>query len=367
MKYVFIVEEKGKYSYLKSLLPCCDVIILDSLEMLSRIAIYKTDIAIIDIPNIEKSIRAQELLNMKCPVLCYYTQGKENYHPLEKFCSIRFFPRPLEIDSLKDFINIVLSEGMKKEEKREIALIGSSDVMENVRGKIEKYAKTDYAVHFSGNTGTGKNNAARRLHHLSSKNNKNMIYVNCGAFANSGLIESSFFGHSKGSYTGSSSPRSGFIKNADKSTLFLDEIENMSHQLQELLLDTIDSGRYRCVGTDKEIVSDFRIVTASNIPLEELLRTGKLRYDFYYRIAEREIRMPDLAEHEEDIPELVQDYEQRHNILRYRVRDYDVLFNRPWKGNIRELYKEISLIHELQEEGRTYTPNYSILDLETLG
>lgn len=366
MKYIFIVEDKSASSYLRCALPDREILIIDSLDMLSRISINPLDIAIIDLPDVNRSITAQEILNLRCLILCYYTQGTEDYYPLEKFCSIRFFPRPLTLDSLRDFVALIVQEGIPKEEKHDIALIGSSSLMESVRYKIGKYAKTSYSIHFSGNTGTGKNVAARRLHHYSEKTGKKMIYVNCGAFTNSGLIESSFFGHAKGSYTGSSAPRNGFIKNADKSTLFLDEIENMSLPLQELLLDTIDSGIYRSVGTDREIKSDFRIITASNIPLEHLLRTGKLRYDFYYRIAEREIRMPDLKEHEEDIPELVQDYEKRHNVLRYRVRNYNSLYKRDWRGNIRELYKEISIIHELQEEGRIYEPKLSFSELKTL-
>lgn len=349
MKLIFIID--GQFKYKKTSLghQFSEIITIHSPSMLTRLTISKDDVAIVDLSSSSDSITTLEILNHRCHILCYYSQETENYYPLERFGSIRYIPRPLELEILLDILDELQNEP-ETEEHDDTALIGSSLIMEAVRSKISKYAKTDRAIHISGSTGTGKNVAARRLHLLSGKKGKGMIYVNCGSYSNSNLIESCFFGHTKGSYTGSSSTRNGFLKNADKSTLFLDEIENMSMPLQELLLDTIDSGRYRTVGTDREIHSDFRIITASNVPLDTLLKSGKLRYDFYYRIAEREIHMPDLKDHEEDIPELVQNYEIKHNILKYRIRDYSSLYNREWQGNVRELYKEISLIHETNEE-----------------
>ena len=349
MRLIFIIDDKFKYKPPNTGHRFSEIITIHTPSMLTRITISKDDIAVVDISTIKDSITTLECLNHRCHILCYYTKETESYYPLERFGNIRYIPRPLSPDILSDILE-ELQNKPKLSEWDDTSLIGSSIVMESVRTKISKYAKSNISIHLSGSTGTGKNVAARRLHQLSGKKGKGMIYVNCGSYSNSNLIESCFFGHSKGSYTGSSSTRNGFLKNADKSTLFLDEIENMSMPLQELLLDTIDSGKYRTVGTDREIHSDFRIITASNVPLDTLLKTGKLRYDFYYRIAEREIHMPDLKDHEEDIPELVQDYEIRHNILKYRIRDYSSLYNREWLGNVRELYKAISLIHENNED-----------------
>lgn len=358
MRVVFIVDNRDMYKRMELFQP--DSIVIDSPSMLSRVSISEKDAVVIDLGNEHDAITAQEIVCHRCPMLCLYSKESENHSPLEKFGTIRYIPRPID----EEMIHEILLEMKREEQNRKTednTLIGSSELMESVRAKISKYAKTNYSVHFSGSTGTGKNVAAKRLHSLSCKTGKNLIYVNCGVYSNSNLLESSFFGHAKGSYTGSSSSRSGFLKNADKSSLFLDEIENMSMALQELLLDTIDSGKYRTVGTDKELHSDFRIITASNVPLDVLLKTGRLRYDFYYRIAEREIHMPDLKDHESDIPELVQDYEIKHNILRYRIRDYDILYNREWKGNIRELYKEISMMHEHLEEKDSFFPDFNRL------
>lgn len=356
MKYIFAADNATNMDSIKKCFTSSECIFIESPENISRLLIKKDDIAVIDFTIPEESIKAQEYIAFRCRIICFYSPSEEGYYPMEKFCYTRFIPRPFSPEKVKDIASMMHNEEIA-EEDASYALIGSSDQMDGIRTKIAKYAKTNCSVHFSGSTGTGKNVAARRLHFLSEKRNRKMIYVNCGAFSNTGLIESSFFGHAKGSYTGSSNSRSGILKNADKSTLFLDEIENMSLSLQELLLDTIDSGRFRTVGTDKEISSDFRIITASNIPLESLLESGKLRYDFYYRIAEREINMPDLKDHKEDIPELIQDYERRNGIIRYRIRDYSALLDREWKGNVRELYKVISQIHEEIEDGEKLVPD----------
>lgn len=352
MRFIFITKNKDFYEQSKVLLEIKESIHLRSPDDIVRVTISADDIFFNDLESYDESICALENIRNRAKVISFYNKNRDPDYPFERHCNTIFLPRPYDFEDIKEVVSL-LSVPLPPEEDANISLIGSSNIMEEVRKKIKKYSTTDYSIHFAGNTGTGKNIGARRLHHLSKKK-ANLVYVNCGSLFNTGLIESSFFGHAKGSYTGSSTARSGFLKNADKSTLFLDEIENMSLPLQELLLDTIDSGKYRTVGADKESSSDFRIITASNIPLDYLLKTGKLRYDFFYRIANRVIEMPDLKDHKEDIPELIQDFEKRNNIIRYRIRDYKDLMDREWKGNVRELYKEISLIHELNEEKYCY-------------
>lgn len=324
------------------------VIMLKTPDEVERFQFKDNDLVISAIEDSEKAIKLEERLNNKYSLICLYFNTI--HYPFEQYSNTIFIPS----DSTEETImEAIVRLGYSSARIKNETLVGSSRIMDKVRFLIDKYAKLPYSIHLSGNTGTGKNIAAKLIHAKSNLKNS-MVYVNCGSCKNIGLIESNFFGHAKGSFTGSSNSRNGYLRNADKSTLFLDEIENMSHQLQEILLDTIDSGKFRSVGSDTETNSDFRIITASNIELDKLVSTGKLRKDFYYRIAEREIHMPDLKDHKEDIPELVQYYERVHSIIRHRITDYSPLFRSDWPGNIRELFKAISLMHEEIEDRNTY-------------
>ncbi|GEM_PF-3259685 len=347
MNGIFVSCKKEKNEYIQKTL-CLEKLFFLNIEEFCRFSIKEDTIIICDLKNEEDNLLIEEKIEQKYPLICIY--NRSNHYPFEQYSNTIFIPSEYTLQTLKEAFVRINSFNIQDDE----TLIGSSLKMDNVRAAIRRYAKRNCSIHLSGNTGTGKNVAAKMIHSLSGKKNK-MVYVNCGTCSNPGLIESNFFGYSKGSFTGSSGTRNGYLLNADKSTLFLDEIENMSHYMQELLLDTIDSGNFRRVGSDTEINSDFRIITASNVNLEELIEKGKLRLDFYYRIAQREIHLPNLDEHKEDIPELVQYYERKNNIIRYRITNYEPLFNRLWPGNIRELFKVISIMHEEIELNSSYS------------
>ena len=344
---VFVTSRKDRIEATSKSLNMEKLFIL-TMDEFSRFSMKGNLLVISDFEKDEDIIDLEEKIEHKYPLICIYRGS--NHYPFEQYSNTIFIPAPFDEESLKEALIRINS----RENTSQDLLIGSSLQMDKVRTSIRRYAKSRYPIHLSGNTGTGKNVAAKMIHSLSGIKNK-MVYVNCGTCSNSGLIESNFFGYAKGSFTGSTGTRNGYLVNADKSTLFLDEIENMSHYMQELLLDTIDSGNFRRVGSDMEINSDFRIITASNVKLEELIEKGKLRHDFYYRIAHREIHLPDLKDHKEDIPELVQYYERKHNIIRHRITNYDPLFDKPWPGNIRELFKVISMMHEEIEDRSNYS------------
>ena len=219
-------------------------------------------------------------------------------------------------------------------------LAGSSAVMEKVRTQIEKAMKTALPVHLIGDTGTGKTVAAGLIHRYSSS--KPLVAESCGLLSSS-LAESLLFGHTKDAYSGSSTMQTGLIAQADGSTLFLDELQDLSLQMQAMLLQVLDTGEYRRLGSGCVHKSSLRLITASNVSQKELLRTHRLRRDFYYRISCIEIRMPSLSEHPEDIPEIIASYEAKKGYSK-TIEDTSP-FMRDYPGNVRELIRDVELYH----------------------
>lgn len=222
------------------------------------------------------------------------------------------------------------------------SLAGSSDIMEKTRRQIRKAIDSSIPVHIVGETGTGKTLAAKLIHSLSS-NDKQIVMESCGCLATS-IADSELFGHARGAFSGAVENREGLLSSADSSTLFLDEIQDLQLEIQTKLLRVLDSGEFRRLGSDKVMKTSFRLITASNKTLTELLEEKRLRKDFYYRISGIEIRMPSLEEHREDIPELLQTFSKQKG-KDLGLSDYSV-FMHPFPGNVRELFREAELYME---------------------
>lgn len=221
---------------------------------------------------------------------------------------------------------------------------GISRDASDLRNNIILAASTDVPTHIYGETGTGKTMAAELIHSIGSRKGRDIVYVNCADLSSS-LVDSTLFGHSEGAFTGAVGPRDGLLHRAHQSTLFFDEIANLSEEAQSKLLDTIENGRYRSVGEDKERKSSFRLITASHVPLEELVEKKILREDFYYRISSFNFSINPLRQHLEDIPELIRHYEKSHRIKYSRIEDFSPFMKRSWKGNVRELHHALGKIY----------------------
>jgi two-component system NtrC family response regulator len=219
-------------------------------------------------------------------------------------------------------------------------LIGESECMYAVREQLKRYAQEDCAVHLYGETGTGKEIAANYIHRLKYPH-KNIVAVNC-SLLNSTLGSSMFFGHAKGAFTDGKAELPGLVQEAHQSTLFLDEVENLSLQFQSHLLRLLETGKYRRYGDIQIHTSDFRLVTASNEKLSELIHQNVMRRDFLYRIADTYIHMPSLCEHREDIPLLCEHYLKINSLEKEisfeslkQLKSYD------WPGNVRQLFSTL--------------------------
>jgi two-component system response regulator PilR (NtrC family) len=182
-------------------------------------------------------------------------------------------------------------------------LVGRSPAMAQVRALIEKVARSQAPVFVTGETGTGKEVAARMIHGLGSRSEAPFVAVNCGAIPEN-LMESEFFGYRKGAFTGADADREGFFQSAQGGTLFLDEVADLPLAMQVKLLRVIQEKRVRRVGGMTEEVVDVRLISASHQDLQAAVAAGRFRHDLFYRLNVIEIRMPALRELPDDLPEL---------------------------------------------------------------
>lgn len=221
-------------------------------------------------------------------------------------------------------------------------IIGKSRPMLEVYSLIEKAAETDAGVIIYGESGVGKELAAKAVHNISQRKNMAFVPVNCGAIPEN-LLESEFFGYAKGAFTGAVSDKPGFLDFADKGTLFLDEIGELNINLQVKLLRALEGGGYSPVGSRKAKHSDFRIIAATNRDLTEEMRCGRMRPDFFYRIHVIPVRIPPLRERLDDIHVLVEFFMKKFGsstrTLPKKMRDAFMGYS--WPGNVRELQNVI--------------------------
>ncbi len=221
-------------------------------------------------------------------------------------------------------------------------LIGRTPGMLRVKKLIEKIAPTDSSVLILGETGTGKELVARRIHDLSQRASMPFVAVNCGALPEN-LVESELFGHRKGAFTGADAPRKGLIEVANGGTLFLDEMGELDKTMQVKLLRFLESGEVRRVGENEAFHVDVRIVCATNRDLSQMVEQGTFREDLFFRVNTFEIHLPPLRERKDDIPELAQALLARHLKRReapagiLAPATLEVLKQHEWTGNIREL------------------------------
>ncbi|MEI7701001.1 MAG: sigma-54 dependent transcriptional regulator [Planctomycetia bacterium] len=264
-----------------------------------------------------------------------------------------FLPKPVslfEISNVLDRIaekkalqnKTVALEGRLQRVEGRSNLIGTSMPMLRVQKLIDRIAPTDSAVLILGETGTGKEMVARRVHEQSERSTAPFVAVNCGAIPEN-LVESEFFGHRKGAFTGADSNRAGLFEVANGGTLFLDELGELDKSMQVKLLRFLESGEVRRVGDNEPFHVDVRIVCATNRELQQMVHEGQFREDLYFRINTFEIYLPPLRERLDDIPGLAMHLIARH-LKRENVspsilppETIRALQAHPWPGNVREL------------------------------
>lgn len=232
-------------------------------------------------------------------------------------------------------------------------LIGQSAAIRNIRQLIKKVSSSDANVLITAETGTGKELVARVIHESSKRYNQAFEAINCGAYPQD-LLESALFGHERGAFTGAISERKGIFESADKGTVFLDEVGDAPEHLQTRLLRVLEEKEFKRVGGTKSVLTDFRLICATNQNLVQKINEGNFRLDLFYRINVIHLHIPPLRDRMEDIPQLVNHFlkeltpsgQKFSKSLQTELEIRALMHN--WPGNIRELksYIESAVILE---------------------
>lgn len=239
---------------------------------------------------------------------------------------------------------------------------GASEHLAQVSRLILKYAPSTQSVLIRGENGTGKERIAKALHDQSPWRLGPFIAVNCGAIP-SELIESELFGHDKGAFTGASKDRIGKFQAANGGTIFLDEVGEMPLHLQVTLLRVLQEGEITPVGSNVSKKIKVRVITATNAPLEEMIRTNRFRQDLFYRINALPISLEPLRNRPEDIPYLVQHFleiENKNSLVKKQILGscVELLMKQNWPGNIRELGHVVTQLHLMTDETTITEENF---------
>ena len=282
-----------------------------------------------------------------------------------KLGAFDFISKPLDLKNLRSVIDnaLKLRDGPDDGGSR---LIGESDAVLQVRDLIDKVARSQAPVHISGESGTGKELVARLIHESGPRKKAPFVPVNCGAIP-AELMESEFFGHRKGSFTGAISDKAGLVQSAADGTLFLDEIADLPLSMQVKLLRVIQEQTVRPVGAEREESVDIRILSATHRNLSDLVKNGEFREDLFYRINVIELHVPSLRDRGDDVLLLAE------HILKKHGRDADALSDEArsallayhYPGNVRELENLLERAVTLCPSGRIAESDLSLQQRQT--
>jgi transcriptional regulator with GAF, ATPase, and Fis domain len=280
--------------------------------------------------------------------------NQENLSFLNKFGAVTA-PYLSNLQKITEFFETPLTESVLLAKYAALGLLGKSKKFKELLKAIESAAKCDVRVLLEGQSGTGKELLAKAIHKLSQRKDHPFIAVDCGAIPEQ-LMESEFFGHVKGAFTGASMDRKGLFEEANAGTLFMDEISNLPFDMQSKLLRVLQENEIRVIGSNQIVKIDVRIIAASSPPLRNLVENKKFREDLYYRLHVYPIQVPTLNERREDITFLANHFlkrfasQQNKKIESFNFSVIKYLQSRYWEGNIRELENFIERLVTLTPE-----------------
>lgn len=336
LEAISIIEKDKSYDLVLS-----DLIMdkMNGVELLENVKIINKDIEVILVTGygtIENAVDA-----MKKGAFSYFIKSNPTKDLLN------------EIQKVKESIDLK----SPKKSRDEFKLTTKSKKFKDIIKIAEKVAISDINILILGESGVGKDILARYIHNLSNRKDNAFVAVNCCAFSD-GLLESELFGHEKGAFTGANERRKGRFELANRGTLFLDEIGDVSLDVQVKLLRTLENGIIERLGSNKQIKSDFRLISATNKNFKDEIEKGSIREDFFYRISTISITIPPLRERKEDLTELIKffikKYEYKYNkkINKIDSEIMDFLTTYDYPGNIRELKNIINRMIILSENGK---------------
>ncbi|HEV2859855.1 MAG TPA: sigma-54 dependent transcriptional regulator [Pyrinomonadaceae bacterium] len=311
-----------------------------------------SDVKMPDMNGIELLRRVREFLPDVAVVMMTAFATVDTAREAFKLGADDFIQKPFDVDELKliaekalERLRLLQENRAFKRAQRDRArldqIIGHSQKMQAVYQMIETVAQVQSTILITGESGTGKEMVARAIHNLSPRADKPFMPVNCGAFTET-LLESELFGYVRGAFTGATANRKGLFEAADRGTIFLDEIGEMSPTMQVKLLRVLQERKVRPVGAHEEVSIDTRVIAATNRDLAQMVKQGSFREDLFYRISVIPIELPPLRERREDIPELVEHFVQKFcqqtgRRVGITERATELLERYSWPGNVREL------------------------------
>ena len=339
---------------------------IDQLETISP-ALVISDIKMGKVDGFEILRQVKAALE-SCEVILMTGQGNEEIAEKAIAEGARYYIRkPFKISEMQARVKHVIEfsdtakerDTLKKVVKRAANpenIIGTSPKMDEVYHLIRKIADTDSTILIQGESGTGKELVARALHFNSSRQHHPFVAINCSALPEN-LLESELFGHKKGSFTGAVADKAGLFEEAERGTIFLDEVNSMAQPLQTKLLRVLQERQIRRVGDTKTVPINVRVLAATNELLGDKIKSGNFREDLYYRLAVIPLEMPALRERPDDIPLLVNHFLQKNATQtgtepkKIDPKAVDMLSHYRWPGNVRELENAVERACALCDDG----------------
>jgi two-component system, NtrC family, response regulator PilR len=349
--YDVLVAENGRDAIAQLRTTPCDLLL--------------SDIKMPDITGVEVLRAAKEInKNIVAFMMTAYASTSTAVEAM-RLGAVDYFTKPFSMDELRLKIRQHLETHRLKQEnvllKRELKtryefsnIIGRSEGMLDVFRMVETIAKTTSTILITGESGTGKDLVARAIHYNSLRREHPFVALNCGGVPET-LLESELFGHMRGAFTGADTNKKGLIEVAEKGTIFLDEIGEMTPSMQVKLLRVLQDRRFRRLGGTEEVQADIRVVSATNQDLDKMVADGKFREDLFYRINVISMRLPPLRDRREDIPLLAEHFlskysEQMHKPVHSISHEATTLLEAyPWPGNVRELENVIERAVALEQ------------------
>ena len=261
-----------------------------------------------------------------------------------------YLDKPFDVELLKKKVR----QALEQRRLRDYTILGDSTQIRDVRDRIKRVAPTNSTILITGESGTGKELVARAIHSQSKRSARPFVPLNCGALPEA-LLESELFGHEKGAFTSADSTKKGLVEAAERGSLFLDEIGEMSLMMQVKLLRFLQERRFRRVGGTEEMDADVRVIAATNQDLAQMVETGDFRRDLFYRVNVIKVDVPPLRERKEDILPLAQHFIEKFNrqmgkeLKGLAPSARRTLESYTWRGNVRELENVIERAVALED------------------
>ena len=347
-----------------------DVVVADcgktAVDILRRrpIDLLISDIKMPDMSGVDVLREAKKIRKGIVGIMITAFKSTESLQGALRLGAFDYLDKPFKNEQLKKKVR----DALEQRRLREYTILGDSPQIKEVRERITRVAPTNSTILITGESGTGKELVARAIHSQSKRSARPFVALNCGALPET-LLESELFGHEKGAFTSADSTKKGLVETAERGSIFLDEIGEMSLMMQVKLLRFLQERRFRRVGGTEEQDVDVRVITASNQDLAKMVETGDFRRDLFYRVNVIKVDVPPLRERKEDILLLAQHFVNKFN--RQMGKELKglapgakrTLKSYTWRGNVRELENVIERAVALEDSDMVQAESLDLGDI----